>query len=299
MSDQRTVLVTGATGAQGGAVCAALLAAGQRVRGYVRNPGSAAARRLRAGGAELAVGAFDDARALAQALDGADAAYVMGTPWEEGTAGEQRQVRSVLAACQASGVGHVIYSSCANADRGTGIAWYEAKFELERDLVQGRYGFDWTIVGPAVFMQILRAPHALTGLASGVLAMALPEAHVQTWIDVRDIGSFAAHVVGHPAPWLGQRVDLASERVAGTDVTRMLSQASGRPIRYQQVPLETIAQFNKDIAEMYEWFDRVGMSVDVEALHARTPEVAWTTFREWAGREDWSVLDHPPATAWS
>lgn len=299
MNDQRTVVVTGATGGQGGAVCEALLAAGQRVRGYVRSPDAPAARQLRAAGAELAAGTFDDGDALRRALDGADAAYVMGTPWEEGTAGEQRQVRSVLAACEAAGVGHVIYSSAANADRGTGIAWYEAKFELETDLAGGRYGFDWTIVAPAVFMQILRAPHALQGLRSGVLAMAVPAEHVQTWIDVRDIGSFVAHVIDRPAPWLGQRVDLAADKVAGADVARHLSKAAGREIRYQQIPLETIAQFNKDIAEMYEWFGRVGMSVDVAALRARTPQVRWTAFGDWAHREDWSVLDQPPAApAW-
>ena len=88
MNDQRTVVVTGATGGQGGAVCEALLAAGQRVRGYVRSPDAPAARQLRAAGAELAAGTFDDGDALRRALDGADAAYVMGTPWEEGTAGE-------------------------------------------------------------------------------------------------------------------------------------------------------------------------------------------------------------------
>jgi uncharacterized protein YbjT (DUF2867 family) len=299
MSDRRTVMVTGATGAQGGAVCHALLAAGHNVRGYVRNADSAAAQRLRAAGAELAVGAFDDGDALRRALAGADMAYVMGTPWEEGTTGEQRQVRSTFDACQASGVGHVIYSSCANANRNTKIAWYEAKFELETDLTEGRYNFDWTIAGPAVFMQILRAPHALQGLAAGLLAVAVPETYVQTWIDVRDIGSFVAHVVGQPAPWTGQRVDLASEMVSGAEAARILSQASGREIRYQQVPLETIAAFNKDIAEMYEWFGRVGMSVDVGALHARTPEVRWTTFREWANREDWSVLSSLPSPAWN
>lgn len=299
MSDPRTVMVTGATGGQGGAVARALLTAGHRVRAVVRDPNSPAAQSLEDRGSQLVKGTFDDGCALSQALDGADLAYVMGTPWEEGTAGEQRQVRSVFAACQIAGTPHVIYSSAANANRNTGIAWYDAKFELETDLVDGDFSFDWTIVAPAVFMQILRAPHALQGLRSGVLTMAIPAEHVQTWIDVRDIGSFVALMVSDPAPWVGKRVDLASQKVSGTDVARLVSAAAAREIKYQQIPLKTIAQFNSDIAEMYEWFGRVGMSVDVEALHARTPGVHWTTFEEWANREDWSVLDQDPTMAWS
>ncbi len=289
MSEQRLVVVTGATGSQGGAVARALLDAGHRVRAYVRNPDSAAAQELRAGEAELAAGGFDDPDALASALTGADLVYIMGTPWEEGASGEQRQVRSVLAAARAAEVGHIIYSSSANADRNTGIDWYDAKYELECDVRAGSEQ-NWTIVAPAVFMQIVRAEHALQGLRAGVLTMAISGDHELTWIDLCDLGAFVAHVVDDPTLWRGKRIDLASQTLSPVEVAAVLSEAIGSTIRFQQIPLHTLAQFNTDIAQMYEWFDRVGMSVDVAGLHARTPSIAWTSFADWAHAQDWSVL---------
>src|SRR4051794_30614806 len=127
MAEPREVLVAGATGAQGGAVARELLARGHRVRAYVRNPGSAAAAALCGLGARLAVGDFDDAAALRAAATGVDTVYVMGTPWETGAEGEVRQTNRVIDAAVAVGVRHLVYSSAANADRDTGIAWYDSK----------------------------------------------------------------------------------------------------------------------------------------------------------------------------
>jgi uncharacterized protein YbjT (DUF2867 family) len=296
MAQPREVLVTGATGAQGGAVAHALLDRGHRVRAYVRNPRSPAAAALQERGARLAVGDFDDAAALRAAAAGADAAYVMGTPWEVGAAGEIRQTNRIVDAAVAAGVQHVIYSSAANADRDTGIAWYDSKRRVERRLEA--LDVTWTVVAPAVFMHVVAAAHALAGLRRGRLPMALPPDRVQTWVDVADIGAFTALVVERPAEFAGRRIDIASQRLPGAAVAEVLSRATGRRIDFERVPLAQIRAFNENVAEMYEWFGRVGMDVDVAGLHAAYPEVGWHTFAEWAAGYDWSVLDAAAPARW-
>ncbi|MBO0774006.1 MAG: NmrA family NAD(P)-binding protein [Actinobacteria bacterium] len=72
MSGCETVLVTGATGNQGGAVARALLGAGHRVRALPRHPESDAALTLAEAGAELAGGDFGDPAALRAACRSAD-----------------------------------------------------------------------------------------------------------------------------------------------------------------------------------------------------------------------------------
>ena len=59
----RIVLVTGTTGQQGGAVAAALMRGGFKVRALVRDPKKPAAEALARAGAELAVGDLGDAAA--------------------------------------------------------------------------------------------------------------------------------------------------------------------------------------------------------------------------------------------
>jgi len=48
---------------------------------------------------------------------------------------------------------------------------------------------------------------------------------------------------------------------------------------------------SEDMALMYEWFVADGYSVDIDGLTTEYPEVAWETFSQWAGRQDWSVLE--------
>ena len=64
----QTVLVTGATGAQGGAVVRALLAAGYRVKALV--PPGEDATGLSAKGVDVATGTFADAASLTHAFAG-------------------------------------------------------------------------------------------------------------------------------------------------------------------------------------------------------------------------------------
>ena len=80
MSQPKLVLVTGATGKQGGAVVEALLIRGHQVRALTRNSASSAANRLREQGVEIAVGDFTDHDSLERAARGVDAVYAMGPP---------------------------------------------------------------------------------------------------------------------------------------------------------------------------------------------------------------------------
>ena len=64
------VLVSGATGQQGGATAARLIADGWPVRVLTRNPESAAATALRHAGAEIVAGDMDDRGSLDAALRG-------------------------------------------------------------------------------------------------------------------------------------------------------------------------------------------------------------------------------------
>ena len=80
MSNRLSVLVTGATGNQGGALARLLLSRGHRVRGSTRKPESAAARKLQALGAEIATGDMEDRGSLAHAASGMDAFFCVSTP---------------------------------------------------------------------------------------------------------------------------------------------------------------------------------------------------------------------------
>jgi hypothetical protein len=71
----------------------------------------------------------------------------------------------------------------------------------------------------------------------------------------------------------------------------VLSKVTGRPFTYYQVPLDPIRQrMGDDGARMYEWFDRVGYTVDRAALHREFPDVAFHSFGSRAKTQDWKAL---------
>src|SRR6478672_12757858 len=132
MSESMLVLVTGATGKQGGAVVEALLTRGHQVRALTRIAVSPAANRLREQGVEIAVGNFTDHDSLVRAARGVDAVYAMSTPYEQGAEKETAQGITLTEAVKAAGVDHFIYSSVASADRATGIPHFDGKYAVEK-----------------------------------------------------------------------------------------------------------------------------------------------------------------------
>src|SRR6266446_4888892 len=165
MAQSKLVLVTGATGKQGGAVVEVLVTRGHQVRALTRNAASPAAKRLREQGVEIAVGDFTDHDALVRAARGVDAVYAMSTPYEQGAETETAQGLTITDAAQAAGVAHLIYSSVASANRATGIPHFDSKYAVEQHLQASRVPS--TIVAPVSFMENVWQPWSLAGVYGG------------------------------------------------------------------------------------------------------------------------------------
>jgi uncharacterized protein YbjT (DUF2867 family) len=289
MADRLSVLVSGATGQQGGALARILLGRGHRVRAFVRRPDSFEAEELERLGSELAEGDFEEPSSIEAAARGMDALYIVATPFEAGMEAETRHGIAAADAAKATGVEHVVYSSVADADKDTGIPHFDSKREVEKH-IEG-LGIPYTIVAPVYFMDNLLAPWTLPQLKEGRFPMALPPSRPLQQIALSDIASFTALVLENRKEFLDRRVDIASDELGGEEVAEILRRVTGHEIHYVELPLEQVRQaMGEDGARMFEWFDEVGYSADIEALRREHPEVRWHSFEEWAKEQDWSAL---------
>jgi uncharacterized protein YbjT (DUF2867 family) len=289
MAQSKLVLVTGATGKQGGACVEALLTRGHQVRALTRNSASPAANRLRERGVEITVCDFSDRDSLMRAARGADAVYAMSTPYEQGAEKETAQGITITDAARAARVGHFVYSSVASANRGTGIGHFDGKYTVEKHLQAS--GVPYTIVAPVFFMENLLQPWTLPSLRQGKLTMALPASRPLQQITVADIGAFVAAVVERSDIVFGRRFDIAGDELTGDQAAAILSKVTGREIRYEGFPPEVLRAQSEDMARMFGWFDSTGYAADIKNLRRDFPEVTWHTFEQWARKQDWSVLD--------
>jgi uncharacterized protein YbjT (DUF2867 family) len=273
-----TVVVTGSTGKQGGAVARGLLERGHEVRAVTRDPNSSRAKLLENAGATLVEASLEDTAAITRALAGATSLFAMTTPFGGGTEAEIRQGVAAADAAKAAGV-HLVFTSVGSANRQTGIPHFESKYEVEQHIA--KIGVRATILGPAYFME--NVSFGKEQLAKGIYASTLPATRTLAQVAVADIGAVAVAVLEDAGRFTGRRFDLAGDELTGNDVVAILSRVTGRPFSYFQIPLDVIRQrMGDDGTKMYEWMDRVGYTVDRAALRREFPDVAFHDFESWA-----------------
>jgi uncharacterized protein YbjT (DUF2867 family) len=280
VNDGRRILVTGATGRQGGAVAKALLARRFTVRVLTRDAGGAPACALAKAGAELAQGDFDDPASLANALAGVSGLFAMQTPYEAGIDSEVAHGFALADAAGRAGVEQIIYSSVAAADLGTGVPHFESKGQIERHIASLNFP-QVTILRPAFFMEMLLAPGNMRMLARGCIEFGMrPETRI-AMIAVDDIAAMAVAAFEEPQRWHGAAVTLAGDEPDLTAVAAAFSAALRRPVRYAQVAYEAIEPDTRPKAGTQQWLETFGWTVDVPKLRASYPFAA-RTIAQWA-----------------
>ncbi|GMQ81861.1 MAG: NmrA/HSCARG family protein [Rhodothermia bacterium] len=275
----RKVLVTGASGQQGGSVLNALLARGHQVRALTRKPDSEWAASAASRGVEVVAGDFTDQESLVRAATGVDTIFLMTTPFEAGIDVETQQGLAMLEAAKQANIGHLVFSSVASADKATGIPHFESKFKVEEAIIAS--GISHTIVAPVFFMDNITSPWYLPGILDGTLAMPMPADVPLQHIAVEDIGQFVTLIIERRESVFGLRFDIASDEKTGEEVAQILSEKLDRPIGYSGFSPDALREENEDFAIMFEWFIEDGYSVDTAELKAEFPNVSWVDLKSW------------------
>ncbi len=268
MEDARSILVSGATGQQGGAVAKNLLDRGFAVRALTRSPEQPEANELAGLGAEVVSGDLDDRSSIEGVLEGVQGIFSVQNFWEAGYEGEVRQGVQLADAAKAAGIEHYVYSSVGSAHRQTGIAHFDSKWEVEEH-VRGS-GVPYTVLRPVFFMQnweMMREP-----ILGGTLPQPLDPDKPFQMIAVEDIGVFAAMAFENPDGWVGREVDIAGDELTMPEIADTFSRVIGGEVGYYQVPWHQFEeQMGEEYTVMYRWFNDYGYEADIAALKEEHP----------------------------
>lgn len=278
MAVRRTgpIVVTGATGKQGGATARHLLRQGWSERALVRDPQSAAAQALRRAGAELVRGDFEDRASLDRVMEGA---YGVFSVQPFGYETEIRQGTQVADAAAAARVKHFVYASVGGVEEQ--IHWRPgfSKWVIERHIAE--LGLPATMLRPAGFMDDLVGP--FYGVPQGQFAVPFtPDALVQV-IATDDIGAIAAQAFAEPEVFIGQRIELASAALTSPQIAEALSRVAGYPIPYVQIPIDEVRKQSEDVARVCEWLNAGTYRVDLDAVWRLRPNML--SFETWLVRD--------------
>ena len=279
MTNDRTILITGVTGQQGGAVAQALKGSGFHLRGLTRKPDSDRAASLVRQGIDIVKGDLDDEATLRRALAGAWGVFGVQNAGEAGVEREEAQGKRLATLAREAGVEHYVYTSVGSANKQTGVPHFDNKWRIE-EAVRGLRFPSHVILRPVFFMENLLAPFSLQG---STLAWALgPDTKLQM-IAVDDIGWFVAHAFTDAAALNRREIDLAGDLRTMPEAAETLTEVLDRPIAFAQTPIEPVRQYSKEMAMMLEWFERVGYSADIAGLEREFGRKL-TKLHDWARR---------------
>ncbi|WP_411576974.1 NmrA/HSCARG family protein [Streptomyces sp. SCSIO ZS0520] len=294
------VLVTGATGRQGGATARALLAAGVPVRALVRDPAGERARAVRALGAELVTGDLHDRDSVVRAAEGARAVFSVQMPAAGADGfdfeGEVAQGVNLVEGAKAAGVPQFVHTSVTGAGQHTEVpGWAEGRWaDMEPTLgaktaIQDRVraaGFPhWTLLKPGFFMENFLPSMAFLfprGVEGGLVSVLDPGTRLSL-VAVADIGAAATAAFTEPERFDGVELELASDHLSMTEIAEVLSRVLGRPLSAPDMTeQEALAAGMPAMGARHEWLNTAAQPG--RPRYARELGIPLTGFEEWARR---------------
>lgn len=273
----QAVMVLGATGTQGGAVCRHLSARGEvRILAITRNAQSDKAQRL----AELPnvslvecdadiPGALEAVIAAQPPLDGFFSVQVNDfTP--AAVAKEITQGKLVVDLCSKYGVGHLVYSSVAEL-RPSKLSDIGTKIQIEEHLRASAVRF--TILRPTFFLEnFLPGGFAETsGSAIGYPGFVANNTIPQQYMYIDDLGMIAVEVFADPNRWEGRTLELASGDLTPAELLAVFTKLAGRTMEANEMPS---AEFGEDFEPLFVFMrDEGWQSVDIDSLRKDFPQL--------------------------
>ena len=288
MADRRTILVTGATGAQGGGVARHLLRGGQfRVRCLTRNPNSAKATALAKSGAEVVKGDLADRQSVETVLAGCHGCFGITNFWEH-FMGERQHGRNLVEAVKSAGVEHFVFSTLPSAKEITKgaieVPHLDIKADVEKYARELRLGA--TFVNVAFYFENFLTYFPPQRQADGTLAFGFPQGDTPlAGVAVEDLGGVVTAILGRPGEFRDRTVGIVGDDLPGKKYAEIMSRVLGQKVVYKYIPRETYASFGfpgaQELADMFE-FNRLYIPerrADMAESRALYPGMQ--SFEEW------------------
>ena len=285
VAGRKTIVVTGATGLQGGAVTRHLLMDGWQVRALTRNTASKRAQALAALGADVVPGDMGNPASLRASFAGAYGVYSVQNPFIGGPEAEVQQGKNVADVAKAGGVQHLVYGSAGIGQKGTAIPSWETKLQVEEHMKA--LGLPLTILRPMALMELMTESKFFPAVGTWHLMPALMgPARPLPWLCADDLGAIAAKAFAAPDRYLGQDLLLVSDVQSLDQCRAIYHEVLGKnPPRFP-LPRWLFARFGfagRDLTAMWRWLRMGNIALDTAPTRAIHPDAL--TVRAWLHRQ--------------
>jgi uncharacterized protein YbjT (DUF2867 family) len=306
MSQNKTIAVMGATGAQGGGLVRAILndkQGGFTARAITRNVNSDKTKALAKMGAEVVQADVDNEESIRKAFEGTYGAYCVTFYWEHfSPEKEQAHAKNMAQAAKEAGVKHVIWSSLEDMRKWVPLSdnrmptlmgkykvpHFDAKGEANKFFTD--LGLPVTIMNTSFYWDNM----IYFGMGpkkgpDGKLAITFPMGDKKLpAMAAEDIGKCAYGIFKRGQEFIGKTVGISGEFLTGAQMAAQLSEVLGKEIVYNSVSPEVYRGFGfpgaEDLGNMFQvkrdFEKEYCANRDLNLSRSLNPELL--TFRKWA-----------------
>ncbi|MBL7698605.1 MAG: NmrA/HSCARG family protein [Chitinophagaceae bacterium] len=301
MHNRNLVLVTGATGAQGGSVARKLLADGRfGVRIFTRNGNSPKAVALQEAGAEVATGDFNDVKSLRKAMEGVYGVFGV-TDFDEHYEREIFQGKNLIDAVKQSGVEHFVYSSSPNYHKLSNGEHAVPQCDIKARLQE--YAKSHRV--PASFVHVAFYYENFINLfplqrdRHGNLHFGFPQGKTKlAMTGVKGVGGVVAKIFEYPVQYIGRTVGVVGEDRPCEEYAQVMSKVLEQNVYYHHIPRDIFIGFDSQAEKWADVFEvqRLHISnrhIDLIESYGLNPEMQ--SFESWLRENRQIILSLIPA----
>ncbi len=299
MRTKPIILVTGATGAQGGSVARMLLKNKKfAVRILTRNPDSQRARVLQRAGAEIVKGDLDDIRSLEMAMLGCYGVFGVTNFWEH-YAKEYQQGLNLIDAVKTSGIRHFVMHSMEDYSKLSNGRYSVPQYDIKAALEQyaKREQVAATFVHMSFYFENFFSLFPLQKGQDKTFYFGFPQGDTKlAMVSVDDLGGVVARIFNNPHAFIGRTVGVVGDDRTGHEYAQILSNVLERNIEYYYISRNEYAAYNfpgaEELANMFE-VQRLYIperQAELEESYKMNPEMQ--TFEKWATKNKQRFLNH-------
>ena len=299
MTKKKTILVTGATGAQGGSVAKALLQKGEfAVRILTRNAASEKALALQAMGAEIAEGDMADVGSLEKAMKDCYGVFGVTNFWEHYNREYELGI-NLVEAVAASGISHFVlhtlpdYSALSGGELA--VPHCDIKAALKAHSQQLRL--------PATYLQLAFYYENFLSYFPpmpdqfGTFQFGFPQGHTKlAMVSVEDTGPIVARIFAEPETYIGRTLTAVGADDTCDAYAAAMTRILELPVQYNYIPRELYRTFDfpgaEELANMFE-VQRLyipGRQQEMDECYRIHP--AMQSFESWLEKHKEQLVEH-------
>lgn len=259
------ILVTGATGNQGGAVINELQKYGVEIHALTRNPQSKPAQKLLKRNIKLIKGNLGNIDSLQAINEKYDFVFFITDFW----AGKEREIQfgKNIIEVMKNRCKHFIFSSTPSSVEESVFSFSDSKFQIEKLLKTSQ--MNYSIIRPGLFMELFKNLKFAPPIILGMMLKKINHDKKLPFVSLEDIGKVIGQIVRNPENFINSDFNVITQYISLGEIKKLHKEVKGRaPFHFALPDFIFKKVVGKELYDLWNWLNTKDSQYDSQQFLA-------------------------------